>query len=235
MQADFNVAYSEEYRQARAAYDWLFASEPEKETVVIEGSDRYQVTCFSYSEMHPRPDGIIARYDVKKILIADKKKNDPVFEYEIIDDRLLLKIIRHRNGRDYLLFNIDLYGYSVLDLKTREAIHYVPEESFRGGETFLWMDALYCPENDLLAIEGCYWACPWSIRFYDFANPMQLPFPLYCDSFALEDDFGVDIDIDVRAVRFTDTGECVIRCWDERGNMADKIIDVIKFRKNVSL
>ena len=37
--------------------------------------------------------------------------------------------------------------------------HFIPEESFTGHEeTFIWTDVLYCSKNNILAVDGCFWA-----------------------------------------------------------------------------
>lgn len=227
-----NVAYTDEYRRARDEYKWLFDGTPEEEVIILDGYDQYTATCLSYSGARPAPNGITAQYAAGKVILTGSN-GILVYEYDIIDDCQLLTIIKHRNGSDYILFNIDLYGYSVLEPKTGKVAHYVPAESFKGGETFIWLDAFYCAANDLLAVDGCYWACPWSNQFHDFSDPLRLPLPLYCDSFALESDFGVDIDSDVRFSRFTDTGQCVIQCRNSDGETGEKIIDIVAQYKTV--
>lgn len=93
------------------------------------------------------------------------------------DDALFSRLIRHRNGNRYLIFRLDLYGYSVLELESGRECHYIPLESeperredFR--ETFIWTGAKYDPESDLLAVPGCYWACPNSTIVLDFREPL---------------------------------------------------------------
>ena len=87
------------------------------------------------------------------------------------------RLIHHRNGNRYLVFRCDLYGYSVLELETGRDSHYLPLESepekredFR--ETFLWTGAEYHRESGLLAVPGCYWACPTSTIVLDFTHPL---------------------------------------------------------------
>lgn len=87
-------------------------------------------------------------------------------------------IIHHSNGKDYLIFTEDLYGYSVLELDTLKSIHYVPEISFYKNEnfdeTFIWTDFHYNSENNYLAIGGCIWGCPSSLILVDFSNPLEI-------------------------------------------------------------
>lgn len=95
------------------------------------------------------------------------------------DDARFNRLIRHRNGNRYLIFRSDLYGYSVLELESGRECHYIPLESepergedFR--ETFIWTGAAYHLESGLLAVPGCYWACPGSTIVLDFQNPLVL-------------------------------------------------------------
>ena len=88
-------------------------------------------------------------------------------------------IIDHADGQQYFVFDEDLYGYSVLKLSDLTCIHYIPEESYgkypdEFEETFIWCDCFYNPENNMLAVDGCYWACPNNIIVLDFADPMHI-------------------------------------------------------------
>ena len=38
------------------------------------------------------------------------------------------------------------------------------------------------PDNNKLAVIGCYWACPYVSRIYDISRPDQYPFPLLFES-----------------------------------------------------
>ncbi len=82
------------------------------------------------------------------------------------------QLITHKNGKEYLIFRQDLYGYSVLKLENGEIMQFFPECSFDGVETFIWTEVHYNPENNVLAVEGCYWACPYSVQLFCFENPM---------------------------------------------------------------
>lgn len=104
------------------------------------------------------------------IFNAEKQE---VYSYKCIDDDgIFQKIITHKNGGKYLIFRRDLYGYSVLNLATLQAFHYFPQRSFTGDETFIWCDVHYNVTNNMLAVTGCYWACPFSVALADFSNPM---------------------------------------------------------------
>ena len=86
-------------------------------------------------------------------------------------------LISHANGNRYLIFREDLYGYSVLEVETGRTVHYIPERSWPldGGqaeETFIWTGAAYDPGTNLLAVSGCYWACPNGTLLLDFSDPL---------------------------------------------------------------
>lgn len=83
----------------------------------------------------------------------------------------------HSNGKHYLVFRIDLYGYGVLELESGKELYYIPaeaypEESEEFDETFIWTDVNYDIESNLLAASGCYWACPYSVVIVDFSDPL---------------------------------------------------------------
>ena len=103
-----------------------------------------------------------------------------LFDWKNVDGHSRLgTVIEHTNGRHYLLFDEDLYGYSVLEIETGRCVRYMPEESmcqeantFR--ETFIWCEAYYDRNSSLLAVEGCYWGCPSGIIVVNFADPMTI-------------------------------------------------------------
>lgn len=105
--------------------------------------------------------------------------------------------ISHQNGKQYLLFRQDLYGYSVLDLETGEIFSYFPQKVLDGEEDFIWVAAHYNPYNNMLAVEGCYWACPYDTLLLKWDEPMREPIYVNQLSCYLEnffDDYDGDVD-----------------------------------------
>ena len=100
-------------------------------------------------------------------------------------------VITHGNGKEYLIFTQDLYGYSVFDFSSRQVMHFFPESSLNGEETFIWTSVKYSPETSVLAVSGCYWACPYSTQLFTFENPMS-EHQKYLD---LRECFGCNYDI----------------------------------------
>ena len=94
------------------------------------------------------------------------------------DDGEFYRLFPHANGNHYLVFREDLYGYSVLEVETGRTMHYIPEKSWpldgrQGEETFIWTGVAYDAATNLLAVWGCYWACPNSMVFLDFSDPLS--------------------------------------------------------------
>ncbi|MCF1193304.1 hypothetical protein LRR18_17070, partial [Mangrovimonas sp. AS39] len=65
----------------------------------------------------------------------------------------------------------DYQGQTVVNLNTLETRTFIPEEA-KKGHGFCWADYTYNKEHNLLVVDGCYWACPYEYRFYDFSEPM---------------------------------------------------------------
>lgn len=80
------------------------------------------------------------------------------------------------NEKDsFLLCGQDYQGYSIVNLRDMKVIDFVPEEFFE-GMGFCWAEINYTNEMDVLVVGGCYWADEYEIIFYDFSNPLQLPY-----------------------------------------------------------
>lgn len=82
----------------------------------------------------------------------------------------------HPKG-SFLLAGEDYQGQTVIDLVAGERKDFLPKEA-ADGAGFCW--AKYTPNSDgmLLAVEGCYWACPYEVRIVDFSDPMNPPWPI---------------------------------------------------------
>ena len=98
--------------------------------------------------------------------------------HDLDADGEFCQLITHANGQQYLIFRQDLYGYSVLEVQSGRAFHYLPEEAFPEDaadfrETFIWTDVHYDLSSSLLAVTGCYWASPYSVLLLDFTEPLQ--------------------------------------------------------------
>jgi len=81
----------------------------------------------------------------------------------------------HHNSQEYILCGEDYQGYTVVNLtKGQPHIHF-PEAGYR-GVGFCWIAAYPSPDSAILAVAGCYWACPYEIVFFDFSTPDTVPY-----------------------------------------------------------
>ena len=101
-------------------------------------------------------------------------RNDKeIFSFKTVNGNNHYEVFTHQNGHEYLFFRKDLYGYSILDLTTTRDYNYFPAASFPTGETFIWCEIFYNPINNIAAVWGCYWACPYGVILADFSDPLS--------------------------------------------------------------
>jgi hypothetical protein len=93
-----------------------------------------------------------------------------IYKYRTDDDGGdFISFIKHSNGNNYFMFRTSLYGYGIFDITLKKDYFYIPDEP----ETFIWTDVHYNAMSNMLAVEGCVWACPYSVNLIDFADPMN--------------------------------------------------------------
>ncbi len=123
---------------------------------------RYQQpdTQWSYSR------GILGEIATGRV-IADVKRNYGHFWHAWV---------RKADGSEYLLCGEDYQGYSVIDLATEQMTVEFGKHGFEGWG-FCWASVQPSPDGKVLVVEGCYWACPYELVFFDFSDPSVLPLP----------------------------------------------------------
>lgn len=226
-----NVAYTEEYQKHRKSFEYIF-NEKYKSDIerreFLNGKLTLETTFYSDSS------GEVTEYNMfaSKTEVFDFNINK-VSEFTNINHSTdFFTLVEHSNGKNYLFFSTDLYGYSIMDLSDYSINHFIPEESFIDHqETFIWTQVLYCKSNNIIAVDGCYWACPTSIEFYNFSNPDGFPLEKIYSSYDMEDE--LNIDVDVTPVRWNDDGTFVLRCCDkdDSDNEYEKTIDILSRKK----
>lgn len=82
-------------------------------------------------------------------------------------------------GHDYLLTGEDYQGFTVVNLSTGKVSTHIPDEAFAGhGWCPVSAEVLPAQEAGVtLKVSGCYWACPYEVRLYDFSAPDAPGFP----------------------------------------------------------
>ena len=80
----------------------------------------------------------------------------------------------HKNGKRYLFCGQNYQGYTCIDLEENVLRDHLPAEA-HFGVGFCWAKVIPNSDGTILAVDGCYWACPYEIKFYDFSDPGQWP------------------------------------------------------------
>ena len=111
-----------------------------------------------------------SNYDLTKIEIIDIIKTQKIFEFYVNDSNFFHSFLSI-NNIDYLICAEDIYGgQTVIDLTNR-----IMKSHSTNEDGFIWTDFYLSPNGKKLATVGCYWACPYVIKLFDFSEPMNLP------------------------------------------------------------
>ena len=163
-----NVYSTPGYQSFRRGFDEFFCVDCRDPSA---GEDRELAGGYSLRTEHYRSKS--SRSALSRHRLLDHR-GETVYTWDNIDnDGEFASLIPHTNGRHYLVFREDLYGYSVLEAETGRGVHYVPDRSWeKGWETFIWTGVRYDSRTSLLAVSGCYWACPTSTIVLDFTHPL---------------------------------------------------------------
>ncbi len=163
-----NIVNDEKYMKERSEINQYFGEEylkPMETKNIISPSGTYALKIYYYEH---KEGNIVYAYskgvlNCKNGKTVEIKRNYDHFQFCWIEEK------------DYFLCGADYQGYSIVDLKNGELKHYVPEEYYQ-GIGFCWVQVHYLHDNDIIAVEGCYWGAPYDIVFYDFSKPMELPY-----------------------------------------------------------
>ena len=163
---------NERYLERRKQIDQFFIPEnkkPDFEKFDTSPSGKFQIKINRYLTLPNRWEysrGIITDISSGKLL-ADIKRNYGHFWHTWV---------QHPNGNEYLLCGEDYQGYSIMNLTSGLYQAYFPEGGYQ-GVGFCWVAVHPSPDKLVLAVEGCYWACPYELVLFDFRNPEQPPYP----------------------------------------------------------
>jgi len=120
----------------------------------------------------------------------ENKENETGYEkfYECTCNEHFIKpYLYEYGGKKYAFFKKDLYGYVILNLESGEEYGYFPSDvlypeplkegekpSLKNfGEAFIITSAVIL--NDILILEGCYWACPYEYRLLSLNDYKTYP------------------------------------------------------------
>ena len=179
-----NIYHSEKYQTYRQEYIskvLLPQNKRKMEKLPLEAGFILESTEYSIYENGSEYPKLTA---YEQTLISPDKS--VVLKWQLCDSHdftSFTQIFTHSDGRLYLIYKEDLYGYSVLRLSDRKELHYVPkgcypdnkEEPPYPGESFIMTDFHYCPENNFAAAGGCFWAAPYDTAILDLSDPLSPP------------------------------------------------------------
>jgi hypothetical protein len=191
-----NIAYTAEYLDKRTRLEAAFIPENRKglESAVLTDGFRLDKQYYDAGSA-----------DAFEGLLFDGD-NRLVFRYKSLDDSgdSVPRVITHADGHSYFIFRTDLYGYGIYDMTDKKEFRHIPKAT----ETFIWTEVAYNPKNDILLVDGCYWACPYGVILLDFKNPLRET--KWVDVF-WELDPGSSRYDDIAFIRWGDNNELVLK------------------------
>lgn len=109
-------------------------------------------------------------WSVTKVEIFDNQSNARLFDFFSSDGRFFHSWLQTEKT-EYLICAEDLCGgQTVIDLTNKQMSSFSENE-----DGFIWTEFHLSPDGKTLATIGCFWACPFVIKLYDFTNPLELP------------------------------------------------------------
>lgn len=76
-----------------------------------------------------------------------------------------------KNGQEWLITGRSYMSQTIVNLETGQ-IYEPPGDQFE-SHAFCWVEARLSPDERVLVVAGCHWACPYEFRFYDFSDPAR--------------------------------------------------------------
>ena len=176
MQQDMtNIAYTKEYADSVRYYEnALFEAENLREETHKRINDEMSVYTRDYVKENFDDKLCNCSYRLSGSDHIIYRNGEKIYIYKALNRGTIYSVFTHQNGHKYLVFTKDLYGYSVLDLNTMQIFDYFPAASLhQDTETFIWCNLHYNAENNMAAVEGCFWAAPSGVLLTDFTDPMK--------------------------------------------------------------
>lgn len=89
-------------------------------------------------------------------LVCDVKRNYSTFHHNFVT----------KNGQEWLITGRKYMGQTIVNLDT--ATEYENNDG-----SFCWSSARLSPDENMLVVEGCHWACPYEVKLFDFTDPSK--------------------------------------------------------------
>jgi hypothetical protein len=131
----------------------------------ISNTGNFQLNTCCYRQT--KPD---VNWSVTKVEVVEIKMNEKIFEFYVNDSHFFHGWAQ-KDKTEFLICAEDLFGgQSVVDLTNRKMASFSTDE-----DGFIWTEFHLSPNGTYLATIGCVWACPYTIKVFDFQNPLNLP------------------------------------------------------------
>ena len=138
---------------------------PDSKKSTLSPSKNFRLDTVEYKQ-----DKAELNWEVIKVQIYDLRVNQIIFVFFVNSSEFFYGWIDKENI-EYFICAEDIFGgQTIIDLTNRKMSSYSPEK-----EGFIWCDFHLSPDGKTLATIGCYWACPFEIKIFDFSDPMNLP------------------------------------------------------------
>jgi hypothetical protein len=134
------------------------------ETIVSKSENFSLVSC-CYEQT--KPD---VNWCVTKVSVFEISNHEKIFEFFVNDSSFFHGWVK-KHGTEFLICAEDIFGgQTVIDLTNRKMASFSPDE-----DGYIWTEFHLSPNGNYLATIGCFWACPYVIKVFDFQNPLDLP------------------------------------------------------------
>ncbi len=153
-----------ERAEIRKFFDENNFVENSKETFISKSGD-FKANTGTYRQT--KPD---LNWYVRKVEVFEVKTDEKVFEFYINDSSFFHSWFI-KDGIEFLICAEDLFGgQTVIDLTNRKIAGFSPDD-----DGYIWTEFHLSPNTKYLAAIGCVWACPYTIKVFDFQHPLDLP------------------------------------------------------------
>ena len=150
-------------RRAQVASYFVDANLEGEPREVLSPSGRYRLVIRTYRTTPGRWS--YSRGTVVRVAdggtVCDLQRNLSTFHHSFVT----------KDGREYLISGRSYMSQTIVDLD--RGVEHEPEGDQYDGSAFCWASSYLSPDGNTLAVDGCIWACPYEIRFFDFTDPSR--------------------------------------------------------------
>jgi len=123
--------------------------------LVLSPSGRYQL---AIHDLDRTSRGVVTRL-ADGVVVCDLTRNYGMFHHTFVT----------KGDREYLIAGRSYMSQTIVDLD--RGAEYEPPGDQEDGGAFIWTTCFLSPDGSTLAVDGCVWACPYEVKFFDFTDP----------------------------------------------------------------